>query len=429
MPKIVIIGAGLAGLSTAYHLRSDYKIFEKDSIVGGLCKSERINGFIFDYTGHLLHLHDDYTQKLLTRRLGTNFRKIKRSSWVYSNGVYTSYPFQVNLYGLPPEVIKECIIELIKAKYETDEINPVTFEDWIYKHLGKGIANHFMIPYNEKLWTVHPSDMSCEWLEGYVPNPSLEEVLDGALQPPKKDYGYNIHFFYPIRGGIEELPKAFTQHVKNIGLGKEVISIDASRKIIKLKDGKKEPYNILVSTMPLPELIKIIEDVPSDIERSSMKLTYASVYNINLGVKRERISEKHWIYFPEKDFIFYRVGFPSNFSPNMAPMKMSSIYVEISHSKNRPADKENIFERVVENLIECGILRSTDEIVAKCQLDIRYAYVIYDKNYTKNTNMIHNYLEKKDIYSIGRYGKWEYSAMEDAILEGKETADRIKGRG
>ena len=428
MAKIVIIGAGLAGLSTAYHIGSNYKIFERDFRVGGLCKSETIDGFTFDYTGHLLHLHNDYTKKLVTRFLEKNLRKIKRNSWIYSKGVCTPYPFQANLYGLPPEVIEECISGLIEAKYTNEKIESVTFEDWIYKHLGKGIAKHFMIPYNEKLWAVHPSKMTCEWLGRYVPNPSLEEVLDGALQPPQKDYGYNIYFFYPLHGGIEALPKSFAQHVNNIGLNKEVISIDTSKKIVTLRDRKKEPYDILVSTMPLPELITVISDAPSSINHASEKLTYASVCNVNLGVKREQISEKHWIYFPEKEFIFYRIGFPSNFSPNMVPRKMSSLYIEISYSKNRPINKGNIFELVVKDLVKCDILSPYDEIITKRQLDIKYAYTIYDEKYTKNVSMIHNYLKSKDIYSIGRYGQWEYSAMEDAILEGKEIANRIKGR-
>ncbi|NQE54749.1 hypothetical protein C5S29_14260 [ANME-1 cluster archaeon GoMg3.2] len=425
---IIIIGAGLAGLSTGYHLtlkNANFKIYEMDSIVGGLCKSERINGFIFDYTGHLLHLHNGYVKKLLTKILGDKLRKIKRNSWIYSNGVYTPYPFQVNLYGLPPEVIKECIIGLIKAKYTKSKKEPISFEGWIYKHLGKGIAKHFMVPYNEKLWTVPPVEMTCDWLRKYVPNPSLEEVLDGALQPPKKDYGYNIYFSYPIHGGIETLPKVFAEHVNNIELNKRIIGIDTHKKIIELNDGKKESYDILISTMPLPELIKAIRDVPSDIEHASSKLNYASVRNINLGVKRQKLSEKHWIYFPEKEFIFYRAGFMSNFSPNMAPKDMSSIYVEISYSKNKPINEKNTFERVVEDLVKCNILRPTDEIVAKCQLDIKYAYVIYDKSYREIVGMIHNYLKNIDIYSIGRFGKWEYSAMEDAIFEGKEVADKL----
>lgn len=430
MKKVVIIGAGLAGLSTAYYLEnnykvSNYKIFEKDFRVGGLCKSESVNGFTFDYTGHLLHLHNDYTKKLIITLLGKNIKKIKRNSWIYSKGVYTPYPFQANLYGLPHSVIKECITGFIKAMYENDEKHPETFEEWIYKYLGDGIAKHFMIPYNRKLWTVHPRELSCEWLGKYVPHPFLEEVLDGALQPQKKDFGYNVYFYYPIRGGIGSLPMAFAQHIRNIQLSKKVVGMDTHNKIAKI-GGEREVYDVLVSTIPLPELIKIINDIPNSVENACRKLRYASVYNVNLGVKRQQISDKHWIYFPEEEFIFYRIGFMSNFSPYMSPKGMSSIYAEISHSKNRPINKKNILERVIEDLTKCDILKPTDEIVTKCILDIKYGYVLYDKSYRKSIDVIHNYLKDNNIYSNGRYGGWEYSTMEDAILAGKKLADRIR---
>ena len=184
MKKIVILGGGLAGLSTAWHLHEagyrDYYLYEKESRLGGLTRSESLNGFTFDYTGHLLHFRNPYVKDLVHRLLGDNLHYLERNSWIFSNQVYTHYPFQTNIYGLPPEVMKECIQGFVEAKYEGKTGQPGgksasqdTFEDWIYSNFGWGIAKHFMVPYNEKIWTISPREMTCDWMGRFVPNTSL----------------------------------------------------------------------------------------------------------------------------------------------------------------------------------------------------------------------------------------------------------------
>lgn len=146
MAKIVIIGAGLTGLSTAYHLEKngffDYSIYEKEKEIGGLCRSVSQNGFTFDFTGHLLHINDPYFNKLIDDIVGKeNLNLIFRRSFVYSNNVFVNYPFQSNLYGLPIEVIVECIEEFVKRP--KNKKNTKSFYDWVLKNFGAGIAKHF----------------------------------------------------------------------------------------------------------------------------------------------------------------------------------------------------------------------------------------------------------------------------------------------
>ncbi len=420
--KIIIIGAGLSGLSAAYYLKKDYIIFEKDSRVGGLCKSEYENGFIFDYTGHLLHIDNEYVKKLIKKLLKGNLTSHIRNSWIFSKGVYTKYPFQANTYGLPPKIIKECLLGLIEAKYKKTKRRIRTFEDWILNIFGEGIAKHFMIPYNEKLWRVHPKQMSIEWLNAYVPTPSIEEFINGALSEQNKDFGYNVKFWYPLKGGICSLSKGFLKYIKKLQVKHKVTQIDTINKKIQFNDSASFYYDKIVSTMPLPELIKIIKDVPRDIKQVASSLKYTSVLNVNLGINR-RISNKHWIYFPEKKFVFYRVGFHSNFSPYMALRGTSSIYTEISYSRDESIDKKGAIKKVKQDLIKANILKREDKVLVVKVVDIKYAYAVYDFFRQKNLKKIQNFLKKNDIYSIGRYGKWEYSDMESAILEGKNIAN------
>lgn len=430
MINTLIIGAGLSGLSVAYHLESDYKIVESNYRIGGLCKSDFIDGFTFDYTGHLLHIKTKYTERLIKKLLDSNIRKIKRNSWVHLANTYVPYPLQGNLFGLPTNIIKECLVGFIKSMYERKNTDVKTFEDWTIKHLGKGISNRFMIPYNKKLWTTHPREMTTEWIRNYVPTPTLEEVIEGALRIPGKNWGYNSYFYYPKSGGIYSLVKGFLKYINRdaIYYNKRVIRIDLTRKGIFYDDGTKDTYKNMVSTIPLNELIYIIEDIPKVIKEQTSKLRFNSVLNINFGVNNDDISDKHWIYFPEEDYIFYRIGFASNFSRTMAPKGCSSIYTEISYSNEMPlkyGTPRDIKRKVYNDLLKSKILKVDDKIVCSHIITIKPAYVIYDKNWKSVRCYLFNYLKGRGVISIGRYGAWEYSAMEDAILQGKSASEII----
>lgn len=432
---IIIIGAGLAGLSTAYHLRDkDYKIFEKESRAGGLCRTTKVDGFCFDYTGHLLHLRQGYTKRLIQKLLPTGFKNHSRRAFIYSKGVYTPYPFQANTYRLPKEVVKECVMGFIetlnkRARVKGQGSSEESFEKWIYRTFGKGIARHFMIPYNKKVWNYPLSGLTSEWVSWAVPKPTFEEVINGALGIQNKQFGYNPTFLYPVKGGIEVLPRSFLPYIKNLLLDKEIVEIRPKERKVVLSDGRSEYYQTLVSTVPLPELIVRIKDCPVRIREAAKGLKYTSVYNINIGIDRDGISEKHWVYFPEREFPFYRVGFPMNFSKNIVPSGMSSIYIEVSHNPRETIRDEMLHKKVINGLRKCSILKPGDRIVVSDIQDIHCAYVIYDRHRQKVLPAIHEYLNKNDIYSIGRYGTWEYSPMEAAILQGREVAERVKGQG
>ena len=422
---IVILGAGMAGLSAAFHLQGkEYEIFEKEGEVGGLCRSVTHDGFTFDYTGHLLHLSQPYTQKLLDELLPNVLIRHQRNSAIYFKGTYVPFPFQANLWALPKEITRECLIEFIRASCGKEREGEDLL-NWLYRAFGAGIAKHFMVPYNEKLWKVPLNEISLEWVERFIPHPTLEEVIDGALGVNLKGFGYNQEFLYPLRGGIGVLPQAFLAKVGGIHLGKEAQTIDMEKKVIRFQDGSTTNYSTLISSLPLDELLHRIEPLPDAIKDLKNFLRYVSVININLGVKREKISDFHWIYYPEPAYLFYRVGFLSNFSPHVAPKGTSSIYVEISYLPSHPPSIDRVREETLSSLIACGVLRANDEIVAEKTLIIKHAYVIYDLFRYQHLSSLIQFLRSKHIYPLGRYGSWEYATIEEAILQGREVAQKL----
>jgi protoporphyrinogen oxidase len=420
---IVILGAGLSGLSAAFHLKAKkYRIFEKEQEVGGLCRSVVHDGFTFDYTGHLLHLNHPYTQELLNELLPDSMLRHQRRAAIYLKGNYIPFPFQANLWALPKDLTRECLVEFIRA-HSGKARGGVDFLSWVYQGFGLGIAKHFMIPYNEKLWKIPLSEIDLGWVERYIPRPTLEEVIDGALGINLKSFGYNQEFLYPRKGGIQVLPQAFITMIDTVHVGKRVESINIKNKIVGFSDGSEVPYDTLISSLPLDELLQSIQSTPKDIKDIGSALRYVSIVNINLGVGREGISDYHWVYFPDPSYPFYRVGFLSNLSPHMAPNGTSVLSVEISHLPSAPPSLEEVREQTLATLVSSGILRAEDKILAEKTFFIKHAYVIYDRFRSKHLPRIIQFLHKNQIYPLGRYGRWEYSTMEDAILQGKEAAE------
>ncbi len=432
---VIILGAGLAGLSAAYHLRGrSYAIYEKEDRVGGLCRSFSNGGFTFDLTGHLLHFRKESVRRLVCTLLGDQLESHARRSYIFSNGVYTDYPFQANTHGLPKAVVKECLLGFIQA-YVENRIRPSALrrcrnmEEWILKAFGRGIGRHFMIPFNEKLWQRRLRDLSADWGGGWlIPQPALEEVVQGALGISNQKLGYNPQFLYPKAGGIQTLPSAFVGHVRNLHLKTALVRIDPEDRQVYLSTGERVGYRHLVSTLPLPELVKRCAGAPREVRAAAARLKYISVYNINLGINREKISEAHWIYLPEKNFPFYRVGFPTNFSKAVAPPGCSSLYVEISHRRANRIESSRLLDQVMDGLQKLGVLRPSDTPLVSEVRDIPYAYVVFDKNRATALTVIQKYLRSRGIHSIGRYGAWEHTSMEDAIWQGQQVARIIKGR-
>jgi protoporphyrinogen oxidase len=430
-PPLVILGAGLAGLSAAYHAKKrglPHLLFEREARVGGLVRSEVLNGFTFDYTGHLLHMKEPKTRKLVLGELGlkNDFVMVERNSWVYLNGRFTRAPFQANLYGQPEPVIRDCLLGMLEAQGSPRPAprKLESFESWNLRTFGKGIYRHFMEPYNHKLWGVHPSKMTVEFMGRFIPRPSLSQVFDGALHDLGKPMGYNAAFIYPRRGGIEILSRAFGRKVA-AHLRQEAVAIDPRRREVAFSGGLRQPYSKLVSTLPLPRLVSLIQGAPLRVRKAASKLRASSVLNVNFGISGRNVSDKHWIYVPERKLPFYRVGFYHNFSKELAPKGGSSVYAEMSYSRERPIDKKKAPQKVREGLQSMGILKKSDKVGALWVADIPAAYVVYDSHRTENVKLIQAYLKENGIESTGRWGNWEYAAMEDAIWQGEAAVAKL----
>ena len=475
---VVVIGAGPTGLSAAYHLGADSLLIEQSDRVGGWCRSIEDNGFIFDMAGHIMFSNDAYVHELYQILLGDNVHWQDREAWIYSKDVYTRYPFQGALYGLPPEVISECIVGAIEARFGSltakkpvadngsnhdytgperrgmfepllkpraavrkpsysgkerrltaaHKGEPRNFEEFIYKVWGTGIAKHFAIPYNQKLWAVPLDEMETSWLGGRVPLPNLEEMVHGALSPVPKPMGPNARFGYPLRGGFQALMDGFLPHLKGeLRLNTRVTAVSPRSHTVAISDGSVVPYEYLISTMPLPALVGLAgQEAPGNVREAAAGLRHVSVRCVNIGVGRENLTEKHWIYYPE-DTVFHRIFVQGNTSPHCNPPGGFGITCEITYSyaKPLPVEGEALIQRCIEDCRRVGFFAPDDPIWAANQVDLPVAYVVYDHDRARNVELIREWLSAQDIVLAGRYAEWEYYNSDHAFVAGKKAADDV----
>jgi len=418
---VAVLGGGLAGLSAGLFLGRAgvaHRLFERESVAGGHAVTREEQGFRFDRTGHLLHLRDPEIQALAMELLPpAQYRKLQRKSAVFSHGVYTRYPFQANTYGLPTEVAYECLAGFLAAHFAEPKPVPQSFEEFCLVHFGAGISKHFMLPYNARLWGVAASEVTPEWCQRFVPLPKLEDVLRGALGAQAPELGYNTSFWYPERG-IGAFSDALAARTK-VELNRAPQRIDLDRRVLVFDD-EEVPFDVLVSSVPLPTLLRLLSRLPDAVAEAAKKLRSTHLHYFDLGLSVPNPNPYHWVYVPEDKYPFYRVGCYSHFSEKLAPPGKSSLYVELAD--RRAPNAERALPAVVSGLRELGLLKSEQDIELWRLCTIDHAYVIYDHHYRAALDVIEPFLRSERIISTGRYGAWNYSSMEDALLMGQSAA-------
>lgn len=437
----LVIGAGPTGLACAYQLGLDAPadhtlLVEREARVGGYCRSSQVAGFTFDQAGHIMFSSDPEVLALYDTLLGGNLHWQDREAWIYSHGVHTRYPFQGALHGLPPAVLKDCLVGAIEARYGPIDGSPRTvaanepprnFEEFIHRVWGAGIARHFAIPYNRKLWAVPLAEMETSWLGNRVPLPDLAQMIDGALEPVAKPMGPNARFGYPLRGGFQALMDAFLPHLQcELALQTRVTHVSPSRRSVRLDDGRTLRFESLVSSMPLPQLVAACGDeAPAEVRTAAQALRHVSVRCVNLGIGREALTDKHWIYYPE-DTVFHRIFVQGNASPHCNPPGGFGLTCEITHSPSKPlpCDGPALVERVVADCKRVGMLRDDDVVLCAEQVDMPCAYVVYDHARAANVQRIRDWLGGFGIVLAGRYAEWEYYNSDHAFVAGRKAARR-----
>jgi protoporphyrinogen oxidase len=433
--RIAIIGAGPMGLGAAYRLHelghADFTVYERDGHVGGLASSYTDSaGFTHDIGGHVMFSHYEYFDRLVDRLLGEDHTELMRESWIRMFGRWIPYPLQNNIRYLPPEVLLECLSGLIDARGR-DPRQAANFAEWVECQFGAGIARHFMRPYNLKVWAHPPEMMSKDWTAERVSVIDLDRVLANVIhQRDDLSWGPNHTFKYPLHGGTGGLYAPLVPLLgDHLQLRRRVVEIDPAARRLRFADGGEAAYDVLVTAVPIPELLRMLRPVPESLVAAAADLHHSQGLVVGVGVDRPCETTKCWTYFPEADCPFYRVTFLSNYSPNMAPEGHTLLLTETSHSAYRSADRASIVDRVVDGLIATGLLDAGDRsrIVTTHTREVEYFYPVPTLGRNRALGRVQPWLMARDIYSRGRFGAWKYeiSNMDHSVMQGVELVDSL----
>ncbi len=438
--KVVIIGAGPTGLGAGYRLKelghNNFTIYDRLPHIGGLASSFTDSaGFTWDIGGHVMFSHYQYYDQVFDKLMGSDFQLNMRECWVRMFGNWVPYPFQNNIRYLPKQVTYECLIGLIEAQTRRDHKSAANFREFIDAVFGDGIAKHFMLPYNFKVWA-HPAEMmNKEWIGERVAvldiNRAIKNVVLGT-----DDFGWgpNNQFKYPLRGGTGEFYRRFEKPLAgHVELNKALDFINISKKECRFKDGQIVKYDVLISAMPLDKLCNDVlnGEVPREIKKSTASLKHSGGYMVGVGIKQPCPSTKSWMYFPEDNCPFYRATYLSNYSPYMTPDNSIhySLLCETSYSDHKPVDGQKIVDETVQGLVGAGLIKESDrdDIVNTWVYHADYSYPTPSVERDGILSKAIPFLESHGIFSRGRFGMWKYevSNTDHTLMQGVELANRL----
>ena len=433
MPNITILGTGMAGFGAAYRLHAEGIapiMYDKNTYYGGHTATfHHKGGFSFDIGPHISFTKDTRIQDLFADSVDQQYHTMKINLNNYWRGYWPKHPVQVNLHGLPPDIVVKVIADFVQERQGPER--PIhNYADWLLASFGRTCAELFPMPYTRKYHTTAAENMSTDWLGPRIHRPSLEEVLQGALSPAAPAVHYITNFRYPRLGGFVSYLNKFVP-LGNLKLGYELASLDPQSKQLSFSNGEVTTYDSLISSLPLPELIRRMTGVPADVREAAQRLACSSCVLVNLGLDRQDLSESQLTYFYDEDICFSRLSFPHMFSSSNAPEGTGSIQAEVYFSdKYKPftGTPDQWIEPVIGDLRRCGVLRDSDRILFREAAFLKYANIIFDLERAAAVEKVHAYLDDHAIAYCGRYGDWGYMWTDESLKSGERAAGEVIDR-
>jgi protoporphyrinogen oxidase len=433
MPKIVVLGSGMAGFGATNKLHAEGiapVMYDKNAYHGGHTASFRdTSGFLFDLGPHISYTKDPRIQALLADSVDQKYETLQINLNNYWRGYWPQHPVQLHLHGLPEETVVKVIADFVAEHHAPDR--PVNnYEDWLLASFGKTFAETFPMQYTRKYHTTTADNMSTDWLGPRIYRPSLEEVLRGALSPSAPNVHYITHFRYPTDGGFVRYLTKFVP-MGNLNLNHELRSVDPISRQLTFSNGVVASYDALISSVPLPDLIRMIADAPAEVVNASKRLACSTCVLVNIGVGREDLSNAQMTYFYDEDICFTRVGYPHMLTAKNAPQGTGNIQAEVYFSdKYKPfsGSPSDWIEPVITDLRRCGILKDNDEILSRNAMMLKYANIIFDLERAEAVKVVHGYLDEVGISYCGRYGDWGYLWTDEAFKSGELAAQKALER-
>jgi protoporphyrinogen oxidase len=413
----LIVGAGITGLAAAAFLGRDrdYLIVEGDQAIGGYCKTVTRDGFTWDYSGHFFHFkHPEIEAWLRQRMPGQEVRTVHKRSFISYAGRMIDFPFQKNIHQLPRPDFIECLHDLYFARSgEGPPPAEHNFKEMLYARYGRGIAEKFLIPYNEKLYACDLSTLDRDAMGRFFPHADLSAIIRNMRAPDNASY--NATFTYP-RGGAIQYVNALASEVppERIAVGEALLEIDLARKTARTTK-RRLHFDHLISSAPFPALARM-----TGLDHDRRAFTWNKVLVLNLGFDRKGARDVHWVYYPDRARTFYRIGYYDNIFQS----DRLSLYVELGYPSDATIDVDGARARVLAELRDEGVI-TDHQLVAHHAVVMNPAYVHITRGSLEEVARLRRVLAEGGVHSIGRYGAWTYCSIEDNIFEARQLVGAL----
>ncbi len=440
---IVILGGGLSGLSSGYVLSNAgfrVKVYERDSVVGGLSKTIAKDGFRFDLGGHRFFTRDEQIDAFVRNLMGNNLLTVQRRSKIYLRNKYFDYPLKpLNaMFGLGIPTTVRILADYVQQAARRDK-EAVSLEDWVVNNFGRTMFNIYFREYSEKVWGIDCSRVSSTWVAQRIKGLSLATALKNAFfKYSGKDLAtLTDRFLYPplgigqlsdrLRERIEENNSVFTdtsvECVNHSEFRVQSISIRNQSQMLEI------PTDECISSIPITRLVSLLNpSPPAGILETAAKLRYRDLVIVAIMVDRERVTNQTWIYIPEQKIPFGRIHEPTNWSPAMAPPGKTLLIMEFFAFKGDTIwnmQDDRLTDLTVDNLVRLGFI-NRQEVLDRMVVRVPKAYPLFEVGYRKHADDLHDYLGRfSNLHIAGRSGMFRYYNMDVAIRSGIDTAQKI----
>jgi protoporphyrinogen oxidase len=415
----VVIGAGVSGLGFANwwrERRPDARVvvLEADDEPGGYCRTVVRDGFVWDYSGHFFHFkHPEIEAWLRARMPGQDVRTVERVARIRFAGRDIDFPFQKHIHQLPLDDFLDCLVDLFFRP--AGDAPPSSFGDMLYRRLGKGITERFLRPYNEKLYATDLDRLDPDAMGRFFPHAELADIIANMRPGVRQQHGYNATFTYAAGGAVQYIHALMRDlPAGTVACGEPALAIDLDAKTLTTPR-REIRYERVISSAPLPRLAHMC-----GVAHDASLFTSNQVLVFNLGFDRKGPRDIHWMYFPDRARVFYRVGWYDNI---MGGDRMS-LYVEIGAAHGAVFDIEAVRARVLADLAAEGIV-TDHELVAHHHVVLDPAYVHITQASLVETASLRELLGKRGVHTVGRYGGWTYCSIEDNLVETRELASTL----
>tara|TARA_B100000989_G_scaffold103827_1_gene76063 strand:+ start:6298 stop:7560 length:1263 start_codon:yes stop_codon:yes gene_type:complete len=410
---ITVLGSGVSGLGVALKAKEvglKCILYEARDSGGGLLDNFFVQEFRFDYSVHLSFAEEKKVREIFDK---SKFIKHSSESTCFEQDKWLKHPVQNNLFPLDLKTKVELIESFIKRPKTLDD---KSYKSWLIHQYGEKISFRYPLKYTLKYWNTDPEKLSTNWIGNRMRRAELKEILNGAISESTPNHYYAKEMRYPSKGGFKSFIRPLLE-IANVRYNHKCTEIDIGKKQLFFKNKKIEHYEKLVSSLPLPELIKLIKKCPLPVREAAKRLCATSIDLVSIGFNKI-ITPKLWFYIYDEDIFASRAHSPSVKSNDSCPPNTSSLQFETySRGLKSRYTKKSLIKNCIYALKKMNLADEKD-ILFVDHRRINYGNVIFDLGMEDNRKIVRDWLHKNDIITCGRFGEWDYLWSNQSLMSG-----------